>query len=114
MKERFHEGIRFSIPGKVTNTAQILPLSLQLLIENAVKHNIVSKKKPLHIEVYIAEDGKSIKVKNNIQKRIRSVSSTGMGLKNIRTRLSFFTQTPLSIEEDDHFFSVTIPLIPSS
>lgn len=114
LKERFHEGIRFSLPEETTVNAQILPLALQLLIENAVKHNIVSRKKPLHIEVAIAEDGRAVLVRNNIQKRIRAVSSTGMGLKNIRTRLAFFTQEPLVVTEDDHYFCVVVPLIFSS
>ncbi len=114
LRERFHEGIQVSLPEKVTGSAQILPLCLQLLIENAVKHNIVSQKKPLRIEVEITEEGKAIQVKNNIQKKIREADSTGMGLKNIRSRIAFFTTSPLAVTEDDHHFAVSVPLIFSS
>ncbi len=109
LKERFHEGIEITIDDSTVNGAQILPLCLQLLIENAVKHNIVSKKKPLQIEV--KKDGDYMSVKNNIQKRIHEVKSTGMGLKNIRERIAFFTEEPLIVEENENTFMVSVPLV---
>ncbi|MEO1260194.1 MAG: histidine kinase [Bacteroidota bacterium] len=111
LKERFHEGIEITIENKAVNGTQILPLCLQLLIENAVKHNIVSKKKPLHIEV--KKEGNYILVKNNIQQRIHEVKSTGMGLKNIRERIAFFTNAPLLVKTDEKLFEVAVPLIMS-
>lgn len=111
LKERFHDGIDISVSEDTINGAQILPLCLQLLIENAVKHNIVSTKKPLKIEV--SKEGEYIYVRNNIQKRIREVSSTGMGLKNIRNRIAFFTDIPLTVNEKESTFEVTVPLIHS-
>jgi sensor histidine kinase YesM len=114
LKERFHDGIQVSLPKTVTVNAQILPLCLQLLIENAVKHNVVSQKKPLNIEVEIVEGGKAVRVRNNVQKKIREADSTGMGLKNIRSRIAFFTKEPIVVTEDDQYFAVTFPLIFSS
>lgn len=109
LKERFHDGIQISLPEKSECEGQVLPLCLQLLIENAVKHNIVSKKKPLQIIVNSEED--YIWVENNIQKRIHQVKSTGMGLKNIRERIAFFSDQPLLVEENADAFKVGVPLI---
>lgn len=114
LQERFHDALRITLPGEAPGNARILPLSLQLLIENAVKHNVVSRKKPLHIEVQVAADGKAILVQNNIQKKIREDDSTGVGLKNIRSRMAFFTEAPLTVTEEDGRFTVAIPLIFSS
>lgn len=111
LAERFHEGIRFSLPESVPSDARILPLCLQLLIENAVKHNIVSKRKPLVIEVKLDSEGRYIEVKNNIQRKIQEVDSTGTGLKNIKDRIAFYTDYPLLIREDLDAFTVAIPLI---
>ncbi|MEZ4962854.1 MAG: histidine kinase [Saprospiraceae bacterium] len=111
LKERFHDGIQISLPEAAVGKAQILPLCLQLLIENAVKHNVVSTKKPLHVAVELANDGKAIRVKNNIQPKIREADSTGMGLKNIRTRLAFFTPEPLEVKEAEGEFTVVVPLV---
>jgi sensor histidine kinase YesM len=111
LRERFHQGIQVSLPKEVADNAQILPLCLQLLIENAVKHNIVSQKKTLYVEVEIMADGKVIRVKNNIQHKIREADSTGMGLKNIRSRIAFFTEEPLLVKEENGYFEVTLPLI---
>lgn len=109
LKERFHDGIQINLPENIEYEAQILPLCLQLLIENAVKHNIVSKKKPLQITLKNEDD--YIWVENNIQKRIHQVKSTGMGLKNIRERIAFFSDQPLLVEESTDSFKVGVPLI---
>ncbi len=114
LQERFHHGIDIRIPEAVPARARILPLCLQLLIENAVKHNIVANKKPLTIDISLVQDGRYIQVRNNIQKKIQEVGSTGMGLKNIRNRVAFFTQAPLLVEENDRRFSVSVPLIYSN
>jgi hypothetical protein len=114
LQERFNKAIEITMPKTVSGTAEILPLSLQLLIENAVKHNILSHKKPLKIDIELSVDGTYIAVKNNVQKKIQEISSTGMGLKNIRNRVAFFTDAPLIVHEDSHSFVVSVPLIHSS
>ncbi|MEN0046244.1 MAG: histidine kinase [Bacteroidota bacterium] len=111
LHERFQDAIIINLPQTVPHQLQILPLSLQLLIENAVKHNIVSHKKPLTIDVEIEEAAQYIWVKNNIQKKIQEVSSTGMGLKNIQERFSFFTDQPVKVEEEAQRFRVGLPFI---
>ena len=111
LKERFHESIRINLSITESIQGRLVPLCLQLLIENAVKHNIVSKKKPLEISIQLIENEKYIEVRNNIQKKIQEVSSTGIGLKNIRNRVAFFTDAPLLVHEDNHHFSVAVPII---
>lgn len=111
LKERFHNGIDIDLLEMNNTNKLIVPLCLQLLIENAVKHNIVSKKKPLFITIKMVEEGTYIEVKNNIQKKIQKVNSTGMGLDNIRNRIAFFTNNPLRIEDKHDFFTVAVPLV---
>ena len=88
----------------------IPPLSLQLLIENAVKHNIISSEKPLNINISIDED-EYLNVENNFQKKRTFVSSTKIGLKNLKSRYEFFTDRKVEIISDEDIFQVRIPLI---
>jgi len=84
------------------------PLVLQMLVENAIKHNIISKENPLKVSITAAKD--SITVENNLQKK-SGVDSTGQGLLNITGRYRFFTTRKVEIDETDEKFSVTIPLL---
>ncbi len=111
LKERFQDGIHIELPQKNIPSAKIPPSSLQLLIENAVKHNIVSVKYPLQITISISQDREYLIVKNNIQKKNREIISTGMGLSNIKDRLSFYTDKPVEILQNTKYFKVSIPLI---
>ena len=108
---RFKDALRFTLPTPSGREYHILPMSLQLLIENAVKHNIVSKDQPLSISISIDEEQKYITVTNNIQKKLESVSSTGMGLKNIQERFAFFTDREMRCNQDDQEFSISLPLL---
>ena len=117
LKERFGENIQIScdIPTAYLQE-KIVPLSLQILLENAVKHNIISTKKPLHIEVFI-EDDKNPKnrpkliVKNNLQKKNQVAVSTRLGLENIKSRYQFFTEQPVDVITTTESFIVALPLI---
>ncbi len=84
------------------------PLVLQMLVENCIKHNIVSKKKPLKITVK-AEKG-WLHVENNLQKK-SEIHSTGQGLRNISERYRFFTTQQVKIHETNSIFRVSIPLL---
>jgi len=90
----------------------IAPLSLQLLLENAIKHNVVSNAKPLHISVSIDED--HLVVKNKIQLKTTSLPSTKLGLKNISQRYSLLSNKELIVKSDTDNFEVCIPLLKSS
>jgi sensor histidine kinase YesM len=86
------------------------PLTLQLLVENAVKHNNVHKNTPLLIEICTPEDGR-LTVSNNLQKKSRKPESSGTGLYNIRQTYDLLTQPDIEIQETQTAFVVTIPLI---
>lgn len=95
-----------------SNSRLIAPLTLQLLVENAVKHNVISKSKPLRIDIFTEDE--VLVVRNNLQrKEIREYSSQ-LGLKNIRSRYAFLTEDRMEIIETEKEFMVKIPLIKSA
>ena len=109
-KERFRGSLEVKIEVADQILSQkIIPLSLQILFENAIKHNVISRKKPLLIEVY-AEKGKLV-VRNNLQRKEQVMDSTKVGLENIQTRYRFFTEETVEVREDEQFFIVAIPLL---
>lgn len=97
-----------NVPKEKLNK-KIVPLSLQILMENAIKHNIVSSDKPLKIEVS-AENGKLV-VSNNLQKKNQVNESTGIGLDNIRNRYKLLGNGQVEVNESGSDFIVSIPLI---
>lgn len=114
LRERFQEGIQVHLPQSIPQTALVLPLCLQLLVENAVKHNVVAPDRPLLVEVMIKEKGSKIVVRNNIQEKIEEVRSTGMGLGNIRERVALVTQQQIEVSSLDGVFQVSLPLVYAS
>jgi len=90
--------------------AQIPPLTLQLLCENAIKHNIATTKKPLHIDIFITKG--YLCVRNNYQLR-PEVASLGTGLENLRQRLQLMGAGKLKVEQTKEDFLVSIPMITS-
>jgi sensor histidine kinase YesM len=112
MKTRFGNNfnIEVLIPEQDMDN-QIVPYSLQLLVENAIKHNIVSADKPLWIKVYTVNG--ELLVTNNLQKKKQEGESTGIGLSNIRNRYMLLTNKLVAVTETEFSFSVSIPLIPS-
>jgi two-component system, LytTR family, sensor kinase len=85
------------------------PLALQIPVENAIKHNQVSKEKPLNIEIFVEED--MLIIKNNLQKKyIKDIESTQVGLNNLKERYSVYNVTPKIIELRDYYI-VKIPLL---
>jgi two-component system, LytTR family, sensor kinase len=88
---------------------RVVPLSLQILMENAIKHNIVSAARPLQIDI-CAEAGRLV-VSNNLQKKNQLIESTGIGLDNIRNRYRLLGGRQVEVEEGPANFTVRIPLI---
>ena len=102
--------ILLSIDIKESNfNYEILPVSLQLLIENAIKHNMATQGKPLIISIYIEE--KNVVVKNNIQKMATQVVSTNIGLKNLNERVRLVTGKEIIVTELEGNFLVKVPLM---
>lgn len=112
-KERFLNNlqVKIEIPQQYIYK-KIIPLSLQLLIENAIKHNIISTKKPLTITIGINEVNQTIFVKNNLQKKSKVMHSTKVGLENISERYRLFSESKeVKVEETSEYFQVSIPLL---
>ncbi len=110
LKMRFEDGIVFDLPERSRHPeARIVPLSLQLLLENAVKHNRVTPDRPLHIKVE-ERDG-SIVVSNNLQEKQVVSKSSGVGLQNIRSRYALLTDRQVAIQKGEDTFSVAIPML---
>lgn len=108
---RFGDGLQVHIEAEQGDLVkQIPPLTLQLLVENAVKHNIVQPDHPLHVRIRSAGDG-YLEVQNNLQRKPTKVSSTGTGLRNIVAKYELMGQPEVRIIDDRQHFSVFIPLI---
>ncbi|MDW7690478.1 histidine kinase [Flammeovirgaceae bacterium SG7u.111] len=92
---------------------QIPPLALQMLIENALKHNKYSYKRPLTIDIFTSEDGELLTVRNNFQpkEQIGSQKHGGSGLNNIRKRYELVSNEEIEVEKTETHFRVSIPLI---
>ena len=92
-----------------SDKSEILPVSLQILVENAIKHNKATRESPLRILIYI--ENKHVIVKNNLQKMALQLKSTQIGLKNLAQRVSLISKKILIIEETNTDFIVKIPLL---
>ena len=109
-KSRFKDNlvVKVNISEKYYNYT-ILPMTLQMLVDNAIKHNVISKAKPLNVNVFIENDT-YIVVENNLQRRYDS-PSTNQGLQNISSRYSFISEKEIVILENSDKFIVKIPLV---
>lgn len=107
---RFEDAVKFNIPDSISNDAlKTVPLSLQLLLENAVKHNVVSSSKPLTINIY--EEGNYLIIENNINPKEAIGKSTKVGLQNIADRYGLITDKGVKIENNNKTFKVSLPLL---
>jgi hypothetical protein len=106
---RDEEKIVLSIDYSDADDYRILPVSLQILLENAIKHNSATRENPLNISVFF--EGEYIVVKNNLQKKASQLKSTGIGLKNLAERIRLISGKELIVEQDGSFFIVKIPLL---
>lgn len=103
-EQGFHLDVRINGQG-----GQVLPLSLQMLVENAVKHNVITASKPLTVEIFTENDG-YITVRNNIQKKIKPERSTHFGLQSLIHRYQLLGTKPVIVEDSGTFFTVKVPL----
>ena len=110
LKMRYEDNLTFKFEIAESEMSKKLPkMSIQLLIENAVKHNEISNRHPLSIEVRTNND--SIEVSNRLQLRRGSISSTGIGLSNLSNRYKLLYKKDIEIIETDDTFTVVLPLI---
>ena len=110
LKMRFEDSIIFEMPEQASNPeSKVVPLSLQLLLENAVKHNMVTSSNPLRIRIY--EYGNNLVVENNSQPKQIVKTSSGVGLSNITQRYDLLTNKKVNINKEASRFSVAIPML---
>ncbi|MDJ1480669.1 histidine kinase [Cytophagaceae bacterium YF14B1] len=87
----------------------VLPLSIQLLVENAVKHNRISDTSPLELKIYTADN--TVWVENTLNKKDTQVESTGIGLKNLEARYKYVIGKSIQVEDNGQVFKVGLPLL---
>ena len=109
LKIRFREGLEVQNKLEEVKHWHIAPLTLQMLVENAVKHNSVQRDAPLQIRLYA--EGEWIIIENNLQKKANRQESMGIGLSNIRKRYQYLSKQVVQIEETDNQFRVRIPAL---
>lgn len=110
LKKRFEESICCSIPEIASNPEmKIVPLSLQLTLENAVKHNLFSVEKPLQITIEKKE--RRLLIKNNLRPKNRSGKNSKIGLKNIKERYALITKEQVEITVTNQQYQISLPIL---
>lgn len=102
--------VRMELPEERLDD-HILPLALQMLVDNAVKHNVISTQKPLWIEIGL--EGDHVVVRNNLQIKNAPDDSTGLGLPNIRNRYQLLVGKPIDVIVTAQTFAVSLPVLPA-
>ncbi len=111
LQKRFGDGLQVSIDiPEAYSDRLIIPAAIQMLIENAIKHNVVSRNRPLHISLH-ANGNNSIVITNNLQVKQSTEPSTGIGLRNIMKRYELVSDREVGIMKNESGFTVTLPLI---
>ncbi len=111
LETRFGENIKVSIQMDDDSARQkfLVPMSLQMLLENAIKHNVVSQKRPLHVRIHSRQ--KEVLVENNLQLKDQDTEGTGTGLLNITNRYRLIFDREIVIHKDELVFRVSLPLL---
>lgn len=110
LQMRFENGLTYEVLiENVDSEAKVVPLSLQLLLENAVKHNVISEQKPLHIQIFIEND--TLVIQNNFQKKAVLQEGQGVGIQNIVNRYAIITNRKVSIVQNEKTFTVKLPIV---
>ena len=110
LKMRFENSLFYELPTDFHNPeAKVVPLSLQLLLENTVKHNVVSEQRPLHIRIEI--EGDYLVIQNDYQKKEVLQERQGVGLQNIINRYGIITKRKVLIAQNEQTFTVKIPIL---
>lgn len=107
---RFKNGLIVNITIPVEyNHFKIAPVTLQNMIENAIKHNIIDIESPLVIDIFIEDE--CVVVRNNLQRKKVVETSNRRGLENLKSLYRYLTTRPILIKEDEKFFEIKIPLL---
>ncbi|WP_255555276.1 2TM domain-containing protein [Flavobacterium sp. NKUCC04_CG] len=110
LQMRFEDSVTFDFPTEIKNKeARVLPLALQLLLENVIKHNKTSSLHPIHIA--IVEEQDYLIIENNLQKKQVYDNRKGIGLQNIADRYALLTSRQVIIDESEEKFTVKLPIL---
>ncbi len=111
LKTRYCDGVEMEVKIDEQFLHYLLPpLTLQMLVENAVKHNMILKDCPLQILIMTTNNGKLV-VSNNLQRKLRNVNSNRVGLNNIAKKYQLLKGEEIFIQDDGKEFAVAVPLI---
>ena len=110
MKIRFGENLQSEIEVEHAEKWMIPPLSLQMLAENAIKHNVISSDQPLFIRIY-TESPDVLVIENSLQRKESDAPSIGIGLENIRARYQFLSERKIEVEQLEAIYRVKLPLL---
>ena len=109
-KTRFKEGLEVNINvDEAMFNKYIAPVTLQNLVENAIKHNTADKDSPLVIDIFV--DDNYVVVRNNLQRYRIVETSNKKGLASLQTLYRYYSEKQVEIKEDRHYFTVKIPLL---
>lgn len=110
LKTRFENSVNFIFDVRDEDLRRfVVPLSLQLLLENCIKHNLATSSKPLLIKIFT--EGDTLCIENNLQIREQIKESAGIGLSNIVQRYSLLTNENVFIEKSEDYFKVKLPVL---
>jgi ligand-binding sensor domain-containing protein len=109
LKHRFGEALEYRIHGDISDHSYVIPFSIQLLVENAVKHNVVSRQTPLEIDIYLKSE--YITVRNKLQIKPNREESTGFGLESLEMQYRNITGKSVEILSAEDMFEVRLPII---
>ncbi|MCB0521428.1 MAG: histidine kinase [Lewinellaceae bacterium] len=109
-KERFGEKFKVDVQIPENWKKELIPsFSLQLLAENAIKHNVVSTNQPLLLDIY--PNGEYLIIRNQIHKRRDATEGTGLGLLNLSVRFKLLKKRDIQINQDENYFTVKLPIL---
>lgn len=107
---RYGDNLKCELDINKEDTQKMIPpMSLQLLIENAVKHNVITAKNPLFVRIYSEDD--HLIVQNNISPRISVGDSNGIGLNNLEKKYEIISDQNIIIVKNNKYFTVKLPLL---
>ncbi|MEZ5071949.1 MAG: histidine kinase [Bacteroidales bacterium] len=112
LKTRFEDKLSVHIDLDPGSADLVVPMTLQLLVENCVKHNEVSREKSLDIKIYRTD--RSLVVENNLSRRKQGAVSGGTGLSTLKQQYGFFTRQAIVIRETEDRFAIEVPILTSS